>query len=615
MSGEWHDPVASTRRGLCVGLTPLLLRSKALSARLVAKRAPQLLVHRHMVGSRRDLPTGSPSSTVSQPESFPPLGGWANPRAPTTDRLALLSLVSLGIVLAIILITTVRSPLKDDIAWLLHVAQDVLRGKRLYVDDVELNPPLIIWILMLPAELARLTGLSAKVLTDLFFAGAVISSAYWSAWLLKGYSAVFDNRAAVFAAIGAVLLIVPGVEFGQREHLLAAFALPYLGLFAQRLRQQHSSLAQAVGCGVVAAIGCALKPHYAIAFAGLEAVAARRGLKVWRPETACTLVLLAGYAASVVTLFPVYLSFIIPLARDLYGASDVPFGTLLLESHNLLLGQSIVLLLCLTRIGGARRDPLLLALTVFGCGAIFAYFIEQKDWFYHRLPATIVVVLALTYWTAGVLLDRTSSGARKLAGFAIAACALGVFGGAAADRLEPRLELAFGERTALESRIEDLIEHRRATRYMAFSQSLSPGFPVVDEAGAVWTSRFDSMWALRGALWRLRGGSRAALWLVRRWVVTEFVKGCPELVVVDDRDDLDYIRVLSASSQFAAAWSNYRQIAAFDGIRVFELTAGHVIDAEAAHSPALARGTSGRTPTAAPSPCRVNETNLADKRK
>ena len=568
-----------------------------------------------MVGSRLDLAIGPSSSPVSQQESLPPLGGWAKPRAPIADRLAPFSLVFLGIVLAVILITTIRSPLKDDIAWLLHVAQDVLRGKRLYIDDIEVNPPLIIWILMLPAGLARLTGLSAKVLADLFFAGAVIGSAYWSAWSLKGYSAVFDNRAAVFAAIGAVLLIVPGVEFGQREHLLTCFALPYLCLFVQRLRQQDPSMAQAVGCGVVAAIGCALKPHYAIAFAGLEAIAATRGLKVWRAETACALVLLAGYAAAVAAFFPVYLSFIIPLARDLYGASDASFGTLLLQSHNLLLGQSIVLLLCLTRVGGARGDPLLLTLAVFGCGAILACFIEQKDWFYHRLPATIVVVLALGYWTAGVFLDRTVSGARKLAGLAIAACALGAFGGAAADRLEPRLELAFGERTALESRIEDLIEHRRATRYMAFSQSLSLGFPVVDEAGAVWTSRFDSMWALRGALWRLREGSRAALWLVRRWVVTEFVKGCPELVVVDDRDGLDYIRVLSASPQFAAAWSNYRQIAAFDGIRVFELTAGHVIDAEAAHSPALARGASGRTPTTAPSPCRVNEANLADKSK
>ncbi|HEX7966979.1 MAG TPA: hypothetical protein VF502_02075 [Stellaceae bacterium] len=542
-----------------------------------------------MAGSRLDLSTGSPSGTVSRPTALRPLGGWAKPRATIDDRVALFSLISLGIVFAIILVTTIRSPLKDDIAWLLHVAQDVLRGKRLYVDDIEVNPPLIVWILMLPAEFARLTGLSAPVLADLFFAGTALGSAFWSAWLLRDYSAVFDNRAAVFAAIGAVLLIVPGVEFGQREHLLAVFALPYLCLFAQRLRHQHPSTAHALGCGAVAAVGCALKPHYAMAFAGLEALAATRGVRVWRAETVCALVLLVGYAAAVAVFFPVYFSFIVPFARDLYGASDAPFGMLLLQSHNLLLGQSIVLLLCLTRVGGTRGDPLLLALAVFGCGTIAACFIEQKDWFYHRLPATTVVVLAIAYWIAGVFVDHTASGRRKLAGLAVAACALGAFGGAAADRLTPRVEFALGESAPLESRIEDLVKRSGATRYMAFSQSLSPGFPVVDEAGAVWTSRFDSMWALRSVVWHLRNRRGTLPWPVKRWVVTDFVRGCPELVVVDDRDDVDYITVLSASPQFAAAWSNYRQTAAFDGIRVFALTAGHVISAAAAHAPALAR--------------------------
>jgi hypothetical protein len=106
---------------------------------------------------------------------------------------------------------------------------------------------------------------------------------------------------------------------------------------------------------------------------------------------------------------------------------------------------------------------------------------------------------------------------------------------------------------------------------MAFSQSLSPGFPVVDQAGVVWTSRFDSMWALRGALWYLGQGNGASPWSVTRWIVTDFVQGCPDLVVVDDRDGLDYIRVLSAMPDFAAAWSHYRPVTAFDGIRAFKL--------------------------------------------
>jgi hypothetical protein len=493
------------------------------------------------------------------------------PRRRLAERLSWPSLVLLGIVLAFVMITTMRAPLKDDIAWLLHIAQDMLRGKRLYIDDIEINPPLVIWLLLPPAELARLTGQSAALFAELFFSAAIVGCAYWSARLLRGYSALLACWPPVFAMIGIVLLIIPGVEFGQREHLLIAGALPYLCLVAQRLRQRQPTTARALGCGTLAAIGCALKPHYAIAFLGVEALAVLRGLRPWRMEAICMGVLLLAYTAAVLVLFPVYLHVIIPLALDLYGASDVTFGVLLLQSRTLLLGLAVLLLLCVRRTGWARRDPLFVVLAAFACGATLACFAEGKDWFYHRLPGAITVVLALIYWTAATLADRTFLSRRKLAALAIAACALGAFAGAAADRLTPRIELALGESTALESRIEDLIKHSGARRYMAFSQSLSPGFPVVDQVGVVWTSRFDSMWALRGALWYLGQGNGASPWSVTRWIVTDFVQGCPDLVVVDDRDGLDYIRVLSAMPDFAAAWSHYRPAAAFDGIRAFKL--------------------------------------------
>ena len=492
------------------------------------------------------------------------------PRRRLAERLSWPSLVLLGIVLAFVMTTTMRAPLKDDIAWLLHIAQDMLRGKRLYIDDIEINPPLVVWLLLPPAELARLTGQSAALFAELFFSGAIVGCAYWSARLLRGYSALFACWPPVFAVIGIVLLTLPGVEFGQREHLLTAGALPYLCLVAQRLRQHRPSTVEALGCGTLAAIGCALKPHYAMAFLGIEALVALRGLRPWRMEAICMGVLLLAYTAAVLVLFPVYLHVIIPLALDLYGASDVTLGVLLLQSRTLLLGLAVVLMLCVRRTGWARRDPLFVVLAVFACGATLACFAEGKDWFYHRLPATIAVVLALIYWTTVTLADRTFLSPRKLAALVIAACALGAFAGAAADRLTPRLELALGESTALESRIEDLIKHSGARRYMAFSQSLSPGFPVVDQAGVVWTSRFDSMWALRGALWYLGQGNGASPWSVTRWIATDFVQGCPDLVVVDDRDGLDYIHVLSAMPNFAAAWSHYRPITAFDGIRAFK---------------------------------------------
>ena len=57
-----------------------------------------------------------------------------------------ISLVLLASVLGAVLFIALRSPLKDDIAWLLYVARRWLAGRELYIDVVEVNPPLIVWI-------------------------------------------------------------------------------------------------------------------------------------------------------------------------------------------------------------------------------------------------------------------------------------------------------------------------------------------------------------------------------------------------------------------------------------------------------------------------------------
>ena len=59
---------------------------------------------------------------------------------------AIASVALLLLVLAVVTFAALRSPLKDDIAWLLYVARHWLAGRELYVDVVEVNPPLIVWI-------------------------------------------------------------------------------------------------------------------------------------------------------------------------------------------------------------------------------------------------------------------------------------------------------------------------------------------------------------------------------------------------------------------------------------------------------------------------------------
>ena len=81
-------------------------------------------------------------------------------RAPFNLRAAIsiLSAGLLAVVIAIVLFTMLRSPLKDDVAWLLYVARRWLAGRELYVDVVEVNPPLIVWISAIPMQIAAGCG-------------------------------------------------------------------------------------------------------------------------------------------------------------------------------------------------------------------------------------------------------------------------------------------------------------------------------------------------------------------------------------------------------------------------------------------------------------------------
>src|SRR5215813_1911591 len=195
------------------------------------------------------------------------------------------ALVPLLAALGFVLFTTLRCPLKDDIAWLLYVAQQWLAGRQLYVDLIEVNPPMIVWILALPAALSAALGVAAKFAAVPFFAACVLSSAGWCARLLRGYGPLGAAPLPLFAATGTVLLVLPGPEFGQREHLLVAAALPYLCLFVRRLDGGQTHLGDETVAGMLAGFGCALKPQFLLAFALLEIVGSVQGLPLVRRTT------------------------------------------------------------------------------------------------------------------------------------------------------------------------------------------------------------------------------------------------------------------------------------------------------------------------------------------
>lgn len=483
-----------------------------------------------------------------------------------------LSLFALAAIVGTVLFTTLNAPLKDDLAWLLYIAGRWLDGQRLYVDLIEVNPPLIIWLSAIPEWIAETAGTTGKQVALPFFAAILLGLAWCAAALMRPMGGVFAHRTAVFAAIGAVMFGVAGPELGQREHLLFALTLPYLCVFARTLDRAPPGLWVQVAAGALAGLGCALKPRYGLVLGALECLALLYGLRPWRTAVVAAGVTIAAYVAAILLLYPAYVERAIPLALALYGATDTPFSDMLWDNVPVMLGEAALLVLLWLDRRPGREQRLIVTLAVFAIGSTLVCLMDGKNWFYHRLPATIATVLGLMLWAASMLTRHPAERRRNLVPLMLTGVACLVFAAAAGQRLLPQVQLACAPGLSTEARVERLIRRENAKTYMAFSEWIALGFPVVNNTGVVWASRFDSMWAVKGELWRSRFDPAASKeWPIRRWVAGDFVAGCPDLVVVDTREDLNYVAILSASDpRFATAWSQYRQIAAFDGLRVYK---------------------------------------------
>jgi hypothetical protein len=500
----------------------------------------------------------------------------ARPARPIVTAISTLMLLG---ALAIVLFAAVRSPLKDDIAWLFYVARRWMAGRELYVDVIEVNPPLIIWISAIPLSIANWFDVSPTYTAIPGFAALVLACAWWSACLLRPKGGIFADRLPVFSAIGCVLLLVPGSDLGQREHLLVAAFLPYLIVFARTLSGLAPSRGVSIAAGVLAGLGCALKPQYAMVFAALEGVALYHRIRPWRAAPIAAGATLTGYVGLVAVVCPAYLRRAVPLALALYGATDVSFSDLLRETAPLLGAEALALFLWWRRGELLPRRTLMLTGIVFAMTSNVVCFVDAKDWFYHRLPATVVTLLVLVLWTAAAIVHR-QPGRTPWRSLAMAGIAVALFCAGAAQRIDPEMREAVEPRHTTVARLEDLIRENHARTYVAFSEWLALGFPVVNNTGVMWASRFDSMWALKGEVWRAGFDKQAPTeWPVARWVAHDFIAGCPDIAVVDTRSKLNYIRVLStAEPSFARAWSRYHPIASFDRLTVYKRGKGGCID-------------------------------------
>src|SRR5262249_47408815 len=95
-------------------------------------------------------------------------------------------------------------------------------------------------------------------------------------------------------------------------HLLVAAALPYLCIFARSLDGGRTQPVDEIIAGILAGVGCALKPQFLVAFALLEGVGRIHGLRPVRPMPSSVVVTVFGCVGVLAVFYPAYFASAVP---------------------------------------------------------------------------------------------------------------------------------------------------------------------------------------------------------------------------------------------------------------------------------------------------------------
>lgn len=288
--------------------------------------------------------------------------------------------------------------LNHDVAWILTGAQRLADGGEFGRDVIDVNPPLAWWIAMLPASLGRALGIHAAAAFVAFTIVLCLGSIGLTQAALDRTPDQPPGRTAFLLLCGAVLMIVPGYNFGQREHLMLIAALPYVAAAAAN-RSAGGRLPPLLGwtIGAFAAIGFCLKPHFLIVPAAIEIWRLSRGARLaesFRPETLAIAATGAAYAAAVALWAPSYLWTVAPEAASTYWAYSGSLAGVAAGFAEALWPTAVAVAILAAALRRAAVPPLAMALLAAAAGAAAAAALQMKGWSYQLLPAVGLSALA-----------------------------------------------------------------------------------------------------------------------------------------------------------------------------------------------------------------------------
>ena len=480
----------------------------------------------------------------------------------------------------------VRYPINHDVGSIVDATSRLYDGERLYVDMVDFNLPVIYWVCYPAIFLSRLTGMPETSASNLWFLTIIVFSIMLAWRVAERVLTPSELGVRRIFVLGLVWVLLPysAYHFGQREHLAVAGLLPYLLAAAGRATGARLPVGLSLPTGLLAAAAFGLKPFFVPLWLMVEAYlyVVGKDTRAWKRTESLAVAMFLVMCAGWVAFFTPYLA-IVGLVKDVYGAYEAPIEVVW-EAGNpgfWLVAGLFYLLVVLRGADIHLRRLMLAALCLFSYSAM----VQMKGWPYHWHPtrslAWLCIMLALASLAAhgkslAFALRFTSARATVI-------LALVVAGATPLDTWRAISQPDLFSAQLVRTLSKEIAEVKPGAKIMWLSSDVYPMFPSINYAGGRSIMR-AFLFVLPNAYKdtpRLNGGpfpyhvpedmkpyERMAL----EWVVADFEKGKPDIIVVDRRmnkqgfglTSFDFEEYFNRDARFVAMMARYEKVS--DGL-------------------------------------------------
>ncbi|MBU6451747.1 MAG: bZIP transcription factor [Cyanobacteria bacterium REEB67] len=490
----------------------------------------------------------------------------------------------------------------------LEIAELIMQGKVPYRDAFDFNPPLIMYLNVVPVVVAKVLHLSSALCFALTVLALNAFSSGFALWLAYKNRALPGSQFVIIATMiffFALYTVGLDTDMGQREHLFMLFYLPFFIVRGIVWQGGAVGRREALLAGVFAGIGLALKPQFILCAVLAELgflLSAKKVLRklYWRPENIAVLAVFVAYGLCFLLLpsaarhiffdqaIPVYVvggqwsakCLIHMIASTAYGVQ--PFINLI----------TALLLAFLLR----GKSCWLLPLVLFSLGAFFNYFQGGQSWTYRLLPMAFAAFMIYGVCLGIALQALFSRFASFVPGRLILAALLFfalLCGNVMGDRAViaesrdndcfdlSRLGLGYSgtcPRSYLSPMFFCLVQNSRAGDYVLhLGTPVAPGFPAILQSGRRSASRYLYCFLIWLEYAREKSGSDTAFFGRLEETVIEnygrdILTNKPVLIMVQDSP---IEAILSRYDFYERFMGGYTLIGKVEGHSIYKRSNGH----------------------------------------